>query len=56
MAALVVGVSVAGAAIANTAGKVGASGPLKSGVLPRISYFLLWALIFGTALGVLGGA
>ncbi len=56
MAALVVGVAMAGAALAHSAGNASAEGPVKSGLVPRVAYLLLWVLIFGASLGVIGGA
>ena len=55
MAALVVGIALAGAALAGSAGKAFDQGPMTSGLVPRISFILLWVLIFGVSLGVLGG-
>lgn len=55
MAALVVGVSLTGATLSNAAANTGLPGPVKSGMIPRVAYLLLWALIFGAALGTLGG-
>ena len=56
MAALVVGVVMAGAMLANSAGNAAAAGPVKSGLVPRVAFVLLWVLIFGVSLGVIGGA
>ena len=54
MAALVVGITLAGAAVANSAGRAFEQGPIKSGFVPRIAFILLWVLIFGTSLGLIG--
>ncbi len=56
MAALVVGVTLAGAALANSAGKAFEQGPMQSGFIPRVAFILLWVLIFGTAIGFIGAA
>lgn len=55
MAALVVGITLATAALAGATGKAFEQGPFRSGFMPRIAYLLLWVLIFGAALGVIGG-
>ncbi|WP_068109515.1 hypothetical protein [Tropicimonas marinistellae] len=54
MAALVVGITLAGAAIAGSAGKAFDEGPMKSGLIPRIAFIILWVLVFGVSLGVIG--
>ena len=56
MAALVVGITLAGAALASSAGKAFDQGPMRSGFVPRIAFILLWVLIFGTAIGFIGAA
>lgn len=56
MAALVIGVTLAGAALASSAGKAFDQGPMRSGLVPRVAFILLWVLIFGTTLGFIGGA
>lgn len=56
LSALVVGITLAGAAVASSAGKAFDEGPMRSGFVPRIAFILLLALILGTALGFIGGA
>ena len=56
MAALVVGITLAGAALAGSAGKAFEQGPMQSGFVPRIAFILLWVLIFGAAAGLVGAA
>ncbi|MFD0978853.1 hypothetical protein [Tropicimonas aquimaris] len=55
MIALVVGIALAGAALAGSAGKAFDQGPMASGLVPRIAFILLWVLIFGVSLGMIGG-
>ncbi|RYH10314.1 hypothetical protein [Tropicimonas sp. IMCC6043] len=55
LSALVVGITLAGAAVANSAGKAFEEGPMRSGFVPRIAFVLLLALIVGTGLGFIGG-
>ncbi len=54
MAGLVIGIAVVGAAIAGSAGKAFDQGPIKSGLVPRLAFVLLWVLIFGVSLGLIG--
>lgn len=56
MAALAVGVSLAGAVLSPDGARSGLPGPVRSRMLPRVAYLLLWVLIFGAALGMFGGA
>ncbi|MDV7141659.1 hypothetical protein R3X27_03080 [Tropicimonas sp. TH_r6] len=56
MAALVIGITLAGRAVSRSAGQAVREGPMRSGFLPRVAYILLWFLIFGTASGFIGGA
>ncbi len=56
MAALVVGITLAGAALASSAGRAFDEGPMRSGLVPRVAFILLWVLIFGAALGFIGAA
>ncbi|SFC51258.1 hypothetical protein [Tropicimonas isoalkanivorans] len=54
MAALVIGITFAGMAVAGSAGKAFDQGPMKSGLVPRISFILLWVLVFGVSFGLIG--
>ena len=54
MAALVVGITLAGVAVASSAGKAFDEGPMRSGFVPRVAYVLLWVLIFGASAGLIG--
>lgn len=56
MAALVVGITLAGAALAGSASKAFDEGPMKSGLIPRVAFILLWVLVFGTSIGFIGAA
>ncbi len=56
MAALVIGITLAGRAVSVSAGQAVREGPMRSGFLPRVAYILLWILILGTASGFIGGA
>ncbi|SDI49833.1 hypothetical protein [Aliiruegeria lutimaris] len=56
MVALVVGITLAGAALAGSASKAFDQGPMKSGLIPRIAFILLWVLIFGISLGMIGAS
>ncbi|NDR58267.1 hypothetical protein [Aliiruegeria sabulilitoris] len=56
MTAMVIGITLAGAALAGSASKAFDQGPVKSGLIPRIAFILLWVLIFGISLGIIGAA
>ncbi|PRY25371.1 hypothetical protein CLV78_102549 [Aliiruegeria haliotis] len=56
MIALVFGIVFLGVSLAGSAGKAVQHGPMKSGLVPRIAFVLLWVLIFGTSFGMIGAA
>ena len=53
---LVIAIALAGAALAGSAGRAFEEGPMRSGLVPRVAFILLWLLIFGTATGWIGAA
>ncbi|MFV0358803.1 hypothetical protein [Tropicimonas sp.] len=53
---LAIALSAVTGAVAGTAGKAFEEGPMKSGFVPRIAFVLLWALIFGVAIGWIGAS
>jgi hypothetical protein len=54
MIALVVGLTLGGMALAGSAGKAFDEGPMRSGFVPRVAFILLWAMVFGVSLGLIG--
>lgn len=54
MVALVVGLTLAALALAGSAGRAAEKGPMQSGFVPRVAFILLWVLVFGVSLGLIG--